>query len=275
MPSFQPFDAIAAQYDSEFTTTAVGQMQRQVVWDAVVQWWSSGKVSGANILELNCGTGADTIWLARQFEQCSITATDISAGMVDVTRQKITAAGYTDRVKTIQAGFDMIPEVNDKQYDFVLSNFAGLNCVDAQALRQLNTDLAEKMHPGGLFFAVVLGRFCWWETLYFLLKGKWSAAFRRRSRHPVAARLDASTTIDTWYYSPNEFRACFNGFEQEALVPVGIWLPPSYLDPMFKRIPSVLKMFYWLEKKCRQRCWALAADHYLIVLKRKTKPVTG
>ncbi len=64
-------------------------------------------------------------------------------------------------------------------FDLVFSNFGGLNCLSLQQLSALAPHIDTALKPGGYFVAVVMGRFCWWETLYFLLKGKWASAFRR------------------------------------------------------------------------------------------------
>ncbi|MFN4254511.1 MAG: class I SAM-dependent methyltransferase [Saprospiraceae bacterium] len=280
-----PFDAIAGQYDSVFTETAVGRLQRAIVHDFLEKWLAQNQINKStnhriNILELNCGTGEDAIWLARR--GCRVLATDVSPEMVAVAREKVRRARLENlvdvRVCPIQeignweleignSGTSPIPnsQFPIPNFDIVFSNFGGLNCISPPDLERFGTEVLPKiLKPGGQFVAVAMGRFCWWETAYFLAKGQWRAAFRRRSKMPVAARLDANTTVKTWYYSPQELSEFITHHSSLITHPVGFWLPPSYLDPLFRRFPRLLRGLDFLEKHCRGRAWASAADHYLI-----------
>jgi ubiquinone/menaquinone biosynthesis C-methylase UbiE len=91
MPSVA-FDQAAATYDQDFTQTQLACALRSIVWDRL----SANFKTGDHILELNCGTGEDAVWLARQGMR--VTATDISAAMLEVTRKKISEAELGDRV---------------------------------------------------------------------------------------------------------------------------------------------------------------------------------
>ena len=54
------FDSLAAKYDDLFTRSVIGRAQRGAVWEALVDRFEPG----AHILELNCGTGEDAVYLA-------------------------------------------------------------------------------------------------------------------------------------------------------------------------------------------------------------------
>ena len=80
------FDSFAADYDRSFTTSAIGQRLRAAVWrrlDAAFR-------PGDRVLELNCGTGEDAVYLGRR--GVHVLTTDISTEMLTVTRAKVTAA---------------------------------------------------------------------------------------------------------------------------------------------------------------------------------------
>lgn len=261
------FDAIAAGYDRGFTGTAVGRMQR-----AVVHAFLQDKIgAGTAVLELNCGTGEDAIWLARH--GCRVLATDISPEMVARAAEKARETGLNDLIQTSVLDIrDLAPLPPETQYDLILSNFGGLNCLSPEHLKAFGAEILRLLRPGGLFAAVVMGRFCWWESAYFFLKGRPRAAARRWSGGPVPARLDAATEVPTWYYSPAEFQQFFPSLAVHTIQPVGIWLPPSYLDPWFVRHPGWLRGLRGLdalEKKYRGGRWAAAADHFLMVLERR------
>jgi hypothetical protein len=132
-------------------------------------------------------------------------------------------------------------------------------------MRVFGQAVAKKLRPGGCLIAVVMGRFCWWETLYFLLKGRFKSAFRRLGKGPLPVQLDQNTSVDTWYYTAHSFKTFFPGLIQTHLQPVGFWLPPSYLDPFFRRFPKLLDVLNVLEKKFRNHIWASGADHFMAV----------
>ncbi|MFN0173544.1 MAG: class I SAM-dependent methyltransferase [Saprospiraceae bacterium] len=256
------FDAVAGEYDATFSRTAVGMLLRQRVWallsDGVTQ---SHPVT--SVLELNCGTGEDAIWLVNQGFQ--VLATDASPKMVAIAKAKIERAGLTEKASFRVCSFAEIEQLPERDFDLIFSNFGGLNCVSPEELGRLGAVFAQKLKPGGIFIAVVMSRFCWWEILYFLLKLKPREAFRRFSKKPVEARLDTQTTISTWYYSPAEFQKHLQFNEMRSIVqPIGFWLPPSYLNPFFDKRPSLLCFLNFLEMRFAPSWLAFAADHYWV-----------
>src|SRR5260370_8411782 len=54
------FDQLAADYDQRFTYSIIGRAQRNAVWKILTNTFKAND----NILELNCGTGEDAIFLA-------------------------------------------------------------------------------------------------------------------------------------------------------------------------------------------------------------------
>jgi len=290
----EAFDAIAHEYDAAFSHTAVGRLLRERVWaigstafrpsgEAAFTPLLKPKHSVVNdaypdglkavlprVLELNCGTGEDVIWLAKQGLQ--VLATDASAEMVELAKVKIARAGLAKFASVQVCTFAEIEHLREENFDLIFSNFGGLNCVSPEELAKLGVVLAQKLKPGGKFIAVVMSRFCWWETLYFLLKWKPREAFRRFSKKPVEARLDARTTVSTWYYSPAEFQKHlqFNSI-RSIIKPLGFWLPPSYLNPFFEKKPRLLGFLNFLEQILTPSWMASSADHFLVCLERKVK----
>ena len=270
-----PFDTTAHHYDAEFTQTAVGRLQRSVVWDFLLK--NAPPPPAARCLELNCGTGTDALWMAQQGYR--VLATDISPKMVAVTQAKLQAAGLSEQAEAAVLDLRNLSAASLQQVGrsekpvLVFSNFGGLNCVSPTDLQAFGKKIPDLLVPGGRFVAVVMGRFCWQESLYFLWKGRWRTAFRRLRRGPVAARLDERTTVPTWYYTPQEFCRFFPELEVEMLRPVGFWLPPSYLDAAFgRRWPRLLRWLDWAERKCeRVAMLAGASDHFLVCFRLRPK----
>ena len=54
------FDSLAEKDDDFFTRSMIGRAQREAVWDVMINTFDSG----SHILELNCGTGKDALFLA-------------------------------------------------------------------------------------------------------------------------------------------------------------------------------------------------------------------
>lgn len=257
MSSQPAFSAVADQYDATFTDTIVGQRQREQVWKLLAE-----KVKGSPVvLELNCGTGADALWMGKRGWQ--VLATDISPEMVRVTNEKIQKEGLSGIVSARVCAFADVQSLPEASFDLVFSNFGGLNCISPEELALFWPVLHSKLKPGGQCVAVIMGKFCLWETLYFLLKLKPREAFRRLRPGPVHARLDKNTTVKTWYHSTRQ--AGISRRMQTRVYPIGFWLPPSYLDPFFAKRPRLLQMLHYLEKHFCPGWLAGASDHYLIL----------
>lgn len=262
-----PFDAVAADYDRQFSETRTGRLQREVVWRFVFPFLPE---NGGRVFELNGGTGEDALWMARQ--GCLVLTSDASEKMIEIADGKAFRAGFERRIETRKIDLETRKNWPSISNDFplIFSNFGGMNCLSPEKMAELDRPMAEILTENGRFVAVVMGRFCFWETLYFLMKGRWKTAFRRRRRSPVAARLDDSTSIPTFYFSPGEFARFFPSFDVEMVRPVGVFLPPSYLDPFFLKRKSWLARLDFLEKKFGNHSFlAGLADHFLIVLKRR------
>ncbi|WP_020535678.1 class I SAM-dependent methyltransferase [Lewinella cohaerens] len=263
------FDAIAGSYDDTFTNTAVGRLQRASVYDLVAPYLRNEQCR--HILEVNCGSGQDAFWLTQQGK--TVFATDISAEMIAVAavkRRKLpTDQQKRLRLQTLSAT-DISSIKEEGPFDLIFSNFGGLNCLSPQELTPFLEDAAQLLRPGGHLVMVVMGRFCWWETLYFTLKGAWQKAWRRRKRTATDAPLDENTSIPTWYYSPSDFTTkAPKGLTQKQLNPIGFWVPPSYLDPFFASRPKLLRVLHQLEEKTKLFSGlAGGADHYFLVMGR-------
>jgi predicted TPR repeat methyltransferase len=94
--STSPFDTMAADYDAAFTYSLIGERMRQAVWQRLAAHLEAGDC----VLELGCGTGEDAMYLARRGVR--VHATDVSAGMLSIAREKIRRAGLGQLVAVEQ-----------------------------------------------------------------------------------------------------------------------------------------------------------------------------
>jgi len=61
------------------------------------------------ILDIGCGSGMQTLTLARLCPECSITACDIHQPFLDDLRERAKKAGLDTRIKTVRASMDDLP----------------------------------------------------------------------------------------------------------------------------------------------------------------------
>ena len=198
-----------------------------------------------------------------------VLATDISPEMVKIAQAKLITAGLNATAEAVLGDITQLERmaVPNPGFDLIWSNFGGLNCLSPTDLRKLNDDLCRIISPQGTLIAIVMGRFCLWETVCFLLKGKPRQAFRRLKKEAVTAPTGAPDSfVNTWYYTPAEMQKLFPNFTITHLQPVGFWLPPSYLDSFFQRFPRFLRVLNLLERHISRSWMAWGADHFYVRL---------
>jgi ubiquinone/menaquinone biosynthesis C-methylase UbiE len=258
------FDAAAAEYDFEFSETTIGKMQRNRVWQVVDEILRKEKTQ--TVLELNGGTGVDALEFAKR--GLTITTTDLSENMMVLARAK--AAKANQSLEALSCDFESIgTQFAGRHFDFIFSNFGGLNCIDAKRISELSASLKELLNPNGICVWVIMSRDCWWERVYFKRKNKPNEAARRSQKGEVQTTINGHT-FPIWYYSPSEIEQLAQpNFRVEGKRAVGWMIPPSYLEHFFKSKPRLLQFFNWLENVLGNReNLAARGDHFLIVLRR-------
>ncbi|WP_309642717.1 class I SAM-dependent methyltransferase [Flavobacterium sp.] len=255
------FDQAAADYDAAFTNTVIGKLQRALVYKQLTPLLSN-KIR--NILEINCGTGEDAIWLAKQ--GFNVTATDISEKMIAIAKAKESQNG----IRFIQADTnDLSVYFPSEKFDLIFSNFGGLNCLSEIQMELFFKNAAQLLTEKGKLVLVIMPRNTLWEQGYFLLKGNLKSIFRRK-KDSVIANVDAEKVI-TYYYNPKETLTLADYyFDLKQQNPIGFFVPPSYLEPFFKNKPRFIALLNALERKITTyRFLAKYADHYLIAFEKK------
>lgn len=252
------FDQAAPNYDSHFTFSEIGKLQRNLVYEKVQKQLKNIN----NILEINCGTGEDAIWLAHQNFQ--VTATDISEKMIEIAQSKSNVENLTFKV----LDSNNLAEVSEK-YDFLFSNFGGLNCLTESELGLFFYAAAKVLSDKGKMSMVIMPKNTLWEQFYFLLKFNFNTAFRRK-KEVVFANVDGEK-VATYYYNPKDIVHLSQvNFEILEVKPVGFFIPPSYLEPFFKNKKLLLKGLNFLENSIKNSSFlSKYADHYIITLQKK------
>lgn len=260
------FDLMAGTYDADFTASVIGRMQRKRVWSLLTPLLEakSGKL---RILEINCGTGEDALQLSRMGHE--VVATDAAAAMIDQVKHKLKGFAQADAVESLVCDFAHLKEKLDGQkFDLVFSNFGGLNCIDKTALTQLQQDLATLVKPGGNLFLVLMGRCCLREIFHYGIRGRLGTAFRR-FRQSVNFQIKGSS-MPVYYYWPSSIKKIFSkNFNWQSNHPVGLFIPPSYLENKFRAKQERLLKLEAMEQRYDREAYSALADHFCIVF---TKP---
>jgi SAM-dependent methyltransferase len=230
------FDRLAPAYDALAAGEAF-QLQRRQTHRLFAKWIRSG----FRVLEIGCGTGADTEFLAALGAR--VVACDPSEEMLSRTKRRLETAGLGDRVAILSCGLHELPQFLDaldhsEGFDAIVSNFGALNC--ASSLDPLGAVGRRHLRAGGAVAIGLMGRACLWETLYFTARGDRAKAARRR-----ASRADvpvAGIDVPTFYHRTGDVAAALGeGFVNDAVIGIGVMVPPPYLEPRWRQVPAVIR----------------------------------
>lgn len=258
----EAFSKIAANYDSQDNSNPILIWMREIVHRLCLKYLPAG----SKILELNAGTGVDARFLAAN--GMKIFATDISEEMIRILEKNSYHEIEKGLIKAEVKSFDEISSLPEKDFDAVVSNFGGLNCIND--FRELGKSLFQKLIPGGLFIAVVMNRCCPWEIFFYCLKMNFREAFRRFNRKGIYARV-GGLKVKTYYYGPHRFASFFrNYFYVEKIYSLALFTPPPYLSKLFENFPKLSSFLMKTDEHVMAGFpFRLVGDHFVIVMKKR------
>jgi ubiquinone/menaquinone biosynthesis C-methylase UbiE len=222
---------------------------------------------GSHILELNAGTGEDSIYFAQAGHR--VHATDLADGMLEALTGKVKAHQLEKQVSIEKCSFTALHTLQQKgPYDLIFSNFAGLNCTGQ--LRQVLLSLWPLLKPGGHITLVLLPPFCLWETL-LALRGQFRMAFRRFNSKKGRTAYVEGIPFTCWYYRPSFVREVlqqdYEVLGQEGLCTIA---PPSYLEQLPVRYPKAYRFLTALENRWKEKWpWRHIGDYYIISFRKR------
>jgi SAM-dependent methyltransferase len=254
------FDDLAASYDRAFSRTSIGALMRRAVWRRLDVHFQAGH----RVLDLNCGTGEDAVFLGRRGVQ--VLATDASPEMVRVATTKVADAQLSGMVRVERLAIEQLSSTGPllaSPFDGALSNFGGINCI--ADLEGAAAALAGCVRPGGVALLCVMGPLVPWEWIWFLLQGQPRRAFRRLQRDGAEWR-----GMRIQYPSIGRLRRAFAPYFRVLRVSgLGAVLPPPYTGRLWSRWPVLLEILDRVERTIEAVPpvpWL--ADHYVIELRR-------
>jgi len=257
------FDHHAINYDAYFSNSLIGKAQRERVHYFLNKQLEKKK-KNLRVLEINCGTGIDADWLAKKGH--FVIASDISSKMIEIAKNKYDHSNLIFKQLDLQT---IHSEIFKEKFDLLFSNFGGLNCLSKQDLKEFLNNSKSILKPQGMLALVIMPKYCIWEQLYFFLKGDFKNMKRRNTNKALVTNVDG-IQIPTWYYNYQELvNLLSEQYKIVSLNPIGIAIPPSYLNPFFKNKKILFEIIKWKEKLLKHRMWANLSDHYLIVFQKK------
>jgi len=231
---------LAEGYDDLFTRSLIGRAQRDAVWTVLTQTFHAGDT----IVELNCGTGEDALFLARN--AISVVACDASERMIQTAQRRLQSEAPEAPVYLCLLPTERICELQSATLlDGAFSNFSGLNCV--ADLKQTAQDLAALVKPGAPLLVCLSTRFCLSEILWFLIHGEPRKAFRRCSGRATAQV--GEFTVEVYYSTVRKLQRDFApAFVMRSCIGVGVAVPPSYVEASIRKYPKVLTLLQSIDK---------------------------
>ncbi|MBM4369694.1 MAG: class I SAM-dependent methyltransferase [Deltaproteobacteria bacterium] len=215
------YDTPAAEYDSLFVSA------NRRLWSGVCERWV---VPGQRVLDAGCGTGIDTLALARRGVRAW--GMDISSGMLDVAR----AAALREGVDAEFSQGDLADFCHPAApFDAIISGFAAINTVSSPG--RFAGAAARQLVPGGLLLVHFLTPGGVYDRLSDLARARWRQAlshWRQRSRVVRVGR----TPVDHHTWRPDVlYREAFaSHFALVAQHQVGAFVP----DDGPSRVPGLL-----------------------------------
>ena len=234
------YDAISGEYDRQVEGD---QWMRQVLWAHYKRIFRPGQ----RVLDIACGTGIDTIFLAQQGVQ--VTALDLAPGMIAQLQTKLASQQLAGQVEAHVMDFAALASWPPETFDGIISSFAGLNTVPD--LRPFAANAAHVLRPGGHLVVHLLNGFSLWEWLGLLWRGQWRKA-RHLGQEPERTFLIGGQHVRHYLFFPDDaYRRFFSpAFHLRGAYGLGILRPPHSV----RRIPSpVVAALHGLERRLHSR----------------------
>ncbi|MDA4116797.1 MAG: nitroreductase/quinone reductase family protein [Thaumarchaeota archaeon] len=261
------FDGVAEDYDRHILGNEMNLWLRNRSIERLLRLFHPGDV----ILEIGCGTGTETITLARH--GIKVIASDISSKMLAVLQRKVDKERLEGVVVPVHSRpyelKDKLGSIGFHQIDGAYSTYGAINT--EPRLQVLFKDLRDIIKPGGSLLLGVWNKYCLYELLgySFRLRPRMAVA---RLRNPVPVGR-SRFCIAAMAYSVGSLNKLLSGqFELRKVYGVEILLPPSnlvkYLPP--KALRGVVdRMEIGIEGRYP---WNRLGDHFLAVYSRIGRP---
>lgn len=247
------FSKQAEHYDHDDRSNPVLTDWRKQVYNHVDRFIAPG----SHVLELNAGTGIDALRLANRGH--FVLATDNAPGMIQKIKEKTKESGLKEKLQSMQCSFDSLAALNDKKFDYVFSNFGGLNC--CKDLSRITKQLPALLNANGYVTWVIMPPISPWELLW-IFRGK-TSAFRRFGKG--LAHVEGEY-FRTYYHSLSSIKKSFGKkFKFIKAEGIGSLSPPPSSLTFIKEYPTLYRFLKNIDNSLNKyfpfnRC----ADHIIV-----------
>ncbi len=254
------FDGVAEQYDHHIFGNPINVWLRNRSISLMLSTFRPGDT----VLEVGCGTGTETLSLAKA--GLKVIATDLSSKMLGVLDSKAAGAGLQDRIITIHCRpYELGAKLRERGIPGVDGAYSTYGAVNTDPrLHDFARNLSSLLADGGRLVLGVWNRFCLYEMVGYFLKANPSMSVARL-RNPVPVGK-SRFCVATNSYTVGDLSAILGDrFRLERVWGVGIFLPPSNLTkymPPGKMSRIVEKTDVALEGRFP---WNRLGDHFLAV----------
>jgi ubiquinone/menaquinone biosynthesis C-methylase UbiE len=216
------------------------------------------------ILELNSGTGIDAVFFSTKGFQ--VHCIDISEGMMRKLGEKVNSLNLHNFISYQVLSFIELHKLEIRSFDYIFSNFGGLNC--APDLSLIFSQFRTILKPGGRVSLVMIPPVCPWE-IALLFKGQFKTAFRRLN-NKVIANVEG-VNFPVYYYSVSDIVKAlgpdFKILEIQGLASIS---PPPYMENFPKRYPRLYQKLTSLDERISHFFpFNRFADHFILTAEFK------
>ncbi len=217
------------------------------------------------ILEINCGSGIDAVYLVKKGHK--VHATDIANGMLLHVKTKINSDNLQGNLSCEKLSFTELSKLQNK-YHHIFSNFGGLNCSSLTDLETVFNSFNNLLYPKGKITLVIMPKICIWELLTFLKGNK--NAFRRLKKNGVLANIEGEK-VRTFYHSKKQIKNLlskkFTDFKVENICFFG---PTGNRVDYPEKHPKLFKIFAFFDKLSNKIPFLKGyGDYYIITATKK------
>ena len=258
-PALEAFSQQAPVFDAIDRENALIGRMRAIVRNAALRHMRPGE----RLLELNAGTGIDSLFFAQQ--GLDVLATDAAPGMLAQLEAR-RKAHPTLQLAVQACSFLDLGSLPTDSFDHVFSNFGGINCTPH--LDRVLAGVDHALRPGGTCTLVIMPRFSPWE-LGAALNGNFKLA-RRRWRRGGAEAVVEGHDFTCHYYGPAHVRRHLGpGYRVIAQRALSFFVPPPHQLDFMKKRPRIFRSLERIED--RLAGWPIirnCGDHFVITLRK-------
>src|SRR5512136_2978675 len=258
----EAYDAIAGDYDALIRDD---EWIRREVWAHYAQVFQQGQL----VLDVSCGTGIDSVFLARR--GIRVVASDISPGMLRQVQAKVRREPLAGQVVTCVSDSAELAGFRPGVFDGIVSAFAGLSTLPD--LSPFAAAAARLLRPGGRMLLHLLGRFSLWEWLGHLAHRRWPEAVRLRHNAERSYPIGGQPLRHYLHFPGEAYRRYFaHDFALQRTYSLGALRPPTgvRLIP-----PPAAAGLAWLEARLRARRPVLNWGRFFVLDLERRAEVTG